>query len=113
MLRLLASFLGQDRADRVDQMTARPQQFCRQIEQSGLKCNDLLQPLCRQPPARFRIAAPGSAPRAGGVDEHKVELAAPLPECLGLSPRIEKMGGDVAGPGPLGAGWQLREASAI
>src|SRR5690606_15048947 len=70
-LNLLLVFLPQKRAGRIDQAAARAQQTGGALQNRRLKCDEFVQPIRAEAPARFGISAPGTAARS---EEHTSEL---------------------------------------
>jgi hypothetical protein len=87
-LDLVCAFAGQERADGIDDAPTGLDELRGNIEQALLDGNEAIQPLGRQPPTPLRIAAPGSAPGAGRVDETQVGVGLPVGEFRQLFRRV-------------------------
>src|SRR6185437_7761555 len=103
---------GQERADRIDQASARADQIGAYVQQALLNANQSVEPLRSEPPAAFGIAAPRSASGAGRVDEDHVSHSTPAGEIFKLVRWVEQACFD-HGACPLGAGSKLGETRAI
>src|SRR4051812_13208769 len=88
---LSCPFAGQEGAYSIDEAAAGLHQLRSKIEQPRLHRNQAIEPLGREPPAAFRIAAPRSASRAGRIDKHQIRLAAPFVEVVQLARRVQQL----------------------
>src|SRR5689334_15102141 len=73
-LNLPCPFVGQKRTDRIDEVAPRSHQLGTDVEKALLKPYETIEPLRRQPPAGFGVAAPSAASRARCIDQHKIGL---------------------------------------
>jgi hypothetical protein len=71
---LRCPFAGQDRADGIDEASARADQFGGNVEPPLLQREPTVETLRRETPAALGIAPPRPAARAGRVNEDHVRL---------------------------------------
>ena len=101
---LVRPFGIEQRANCINQPPAGIYQSCGDVEQAGLRRDVGRQPCLAQPPARFRVAPPGSGTRARRVDQHSVGLALHFCQRRCLAAGIEQQGLDYACPRSRRAG---------
>src|SRR5256885_4530306 len=101
-------FAGQKRADRINQVTAGPDQLCGDFEQALLGFDQAVEALGGKPPSPFRVAAPRAAARAWRIDQYEVGGSAPVVELFQLARRAQQARLDLSA-GALGAWSQLRQ----
>src|SRR5215472_5881073 len=92
VLDLACPFAGQERTDGVDEPPARPNQLRADIEKPHLEGDDPLEAIRRQTPAALRVAPPGAAAAAWGVDQDEVGLRPPFGQLFEFVGRAQKSG---------------------
>src|SRR5690349_20817353 len=102
----------EERADGVHETAARLDQLSGNAEQPLLHRNDAVEPLRREAPASFGIAAPRAGSRARRVDQDEVGRIAPFTEPVQLMRRVQQQRLD-ASAGLLGTRPELRQSPAI
>src|SRR5438270_6952537 len=99
-------FAGQKRADRINQVTAGPDQLCGDSEQALLRFDQTVEALGGEPPSPFRVAAPRAAARAWRIDQHEIGGSAPVVEPFPLERPAQQAYSDLSAS-CLGAWSQL------
>ncbi len=87
---LARSFPLEQRANSVDEASARADQVRRNVQKPPLDRDEALKPFGCEAPAAFWVAAPSSASGAWCINKYDVRLPAPILEFIELIGRIQK-----------------------